>query len=114
MKILNKSFGKDSKRRLKGAIKNILKIVPLLLGVLIIAIAISVKSMNDVINVKDLKEINSTLSSMNIDEVQPYPYFNLYAKVIENAQGYYSVLLLIGAALIGLSVMLIIKKKASK
>lgn len=114
MKILNKSFGKDSKRRLKGAIKNILKIVPLLLGVLIIGIAISVKSMNDVINVKDLKEINSTLSSMNIDEVQPYPYFNLYAKVIENAQGYYSVLLLIGAALIGLSVMLIIKKKASK
>ena len=114
MKILNKSFGKDSKRRLKGAIKNILKIVPLLLGILIIGIAISVKSMNDVINVKDLKEINSTLSSMNIDEVQPYPYFNLYAKVIENAQGYYSVLLLIGAALIGLSVMLIIKKKASK
>lgn len=114
MKILNKSFGKDSKRRLKEAIKNILKIVPLLLGVLIIGIAISVKSMNDVINVKDLKEINSTLSSMNIDEVQPYPYFNLYAKVIENAQGYYSVLLLIGAALIGLSVMLIIKKKASK
>ena len=114
MKILNKSFGKDSKRRLKRAIKNILKIVPLLLGVLIIGIAISVKSMNDVINVKDLKEINSTLSSMNIDEVQPYPYFNLYAKVIENAQGYYSVLLLIGAALIGLSVILIIKKKASK
>lgn len=114
MKILNRNFGKDSKRRLKRAIKNILKIVPLLLGVLIIGIAISVKSMNDVINVKDLKEINSTLSSMNIDEVQPYPYFNLYAKVIENAQGYYSVLLLIGAALIGLSVMLIIKKKASK
>ena len=114
MKILNRNFGKDSKRRLKGAIKNILKIVPLLLGVLIIGIAISVKSMNDVINVKDLKEINSTLSSMNIDEVQPYPYFNLYAKIIENAQGYYSVLLLIGAALIGLSVMLIIKKKASK
>lgn len=114
MKILNRNFGKDSKRRLKGAIKNILKIVPLLLGVLIIGIAISVKSMNDVINVKDLKEINSTLSSMNIDEVQPYPYFNLYAKVIENAQGYYSVLLLIGTALIGLSVMLIIKKKASK
>ena len=114
MKILNRNFGKDSKRKLKGAIKNILKIVPLLLGVLIIGIAISVKSMNDVINVKDLKEINSTLSSMNIDEVQPYPYFNLYAKVIENAQGYYSVLLLIGAALIGLSVMLIIKKKASK
>lgn len=114
MKILNRNFGKDSKRRLKGAIKNILKIVPLLLGVLIIGVAISVKSMNDVINVKDLKEINSTLSSMNIDEVQPYPYFNLYAKVIENAQGYYSVLLLIGAALIGLSVMLIIKKKASK
>lgn len=114
MKILNRNFGKDSKRRLKGAIKNILKIVPLLLGVLIIGIAISVKSMNDVINVKDLKEINSTLSSMNIDEVQPYPYFNLYAKVIENTQGYYSVLLLIGATLIGLSVMLIIKKKASK
>lgn len=114
MKILNRNFGKDSKRRLKGAIKNILKIVPLLLGVLIIGVAISVKSMNDVVNVKDLKEINSTLSSMNIDEVQPYPYFNLYAKVIENAQGYYSVLLLIGVALIGLSVMLIIKKKASK
>lgn len=114
MKILNRNFGKDSKRRLKGAIKSILRIVPLLLGVLIIGVAISVKSMNDVINVKDLKEINSTLSSMNIDEVQPYPYFNLYAKVIENAQGYYSVLLLIGAALIGLSVMLIIKKKASK
>lgn len=114
MKILNRNFGKDSKRRLKRAIKNTLKIVPLLLGVLIIGIAISVKSMNDVINVKDLKEINSTLSSMNIDEVQPYPYFNLYAKVIENAQGYYSVLLLIGTALIGLSVMLIIKKKASK
>lgn len=114
MKILNRNFGKDSKRRLKGAIKNILRIVPLLLGILIIIIAISVKSMNDVINVKDLKEINSTLSSMNIDEVQPFPYFNLYAKVVENAQGYYSVLLLIGAALIGLSIMLIIKKKASK
>ena len=110
MKILNRNFGEDSKRRLKGAIKNILKIVPLLLG----GIAISVKSMNDVVNVKDLKEINSTLSSMNIDEVQPFPYFNLYAKVVENAQGYYSVLLLIGAALIGLSIMLIIKKKASK
>ena len=112
MKILSRNFGKDSKRKLKGAIKNILKIVPLLLGVLIIGVAISVKSMNDVINVKDLKEINSTLFSMNIDEVQPYPYFNLYAKVIENAQGYYSVLLLIGAALIGLSVMLIIKKES--
>ena len=114
MKILNRNFGKDSRRRLKGAIKSILKIVPLLIGVLIIGIAISIKSMNDVINVKDLKEINSTLSSMNIDEVQPFPYFNLYAKVVENAQGYYSVLLLIGAALIGLSIMLIIKKKASK
>lgn len=114
MKILNKSFGKDSKRKLKGVVKNILRIVPLLLGMMIIIIAISVKSMNDVINVKDLKEINSSLSSMNIDEVQPFPYFNLYAKIVENAQGYYSVLLLIGTALIGLSIMLIIKKKASK
>lgn len=114
MKILNKDFGKDSKHRLKVVIKNILRIVPLLLGIMTIIVAISVKSMNDVINVKELKEINSSLSSMNIDEVQPFPYFNLYAKVIENAQGYYSILLLIGAALIGLSIMLIIKKKASK